>query len=461
MQKCENEKLSIAPHQKSAWFGFIKVLLPLCALNCFKILILIPQSLATFKGDLASLTAPPFLLSPQSMIEFSAYWAETSSLFIAPALEPNPEQRALKVLKWFLSTLKEQHSNKDAEGKKKKLKPLNPFLGELFLAEWKGENGEGTTKLAAEQVSHHPPVTACNLWNEEHGIRVCFPFTFNTHEFVLICLVKLQGNVAPKVYFSSTVHIDRKGYSLLHIDKYDEDYLITMPKIHVEGLMTGSLFPELSGTSYIRSSSGYTAKIIYSARGWLSGKRNSFTASLNHDDNPKEALYVCEGQWSESYTIKDMRTKDVIEEVDVNAIPKTPLTVAPVEKQHPLESRRAWQYVADAINRGDMFGVGHEKSKIENQQREMRKIEKSEETEFPRKYFSKVEKDVLAERLCEGMKGSDVKGLRDGHEGVWRWDEEKYWRVLSNALNGVKSPTRRRFDSGVGGIVLDENGESV
>src|SRR6266536_2231175 len=175
MEKCENEKLSIASYQRSAWFAFIKVLLfspgidlplRLCALfNCTTPNNNHLQSLATFKGDLASLTAPPFLLSPQSMIEFSAYWAETPSLFIAPSFEASPENRALKVLKWFLTTLKEQHSNKDAEGKKKKLKPLNPFLGELYLGEWKGENGEGTTKLVAEQVSHHPPITACNLWN--------------------------------------------------------------------------------------------------------------------------------------------------------------------------------------------------------------------------------------------------------------------------------------------------------
>lgn len=37
----------------------------------------------------------------------------------------------------------------------KEKKPLNPFLGEQFLGSWIG----GTT-LAAEQVSHHPPITA-------------------------------------------------------------------------------------------------------------------------------------------------------------------------------------------------------------------------------------------------------------------------------------------------------------
>jgi hypothetical protein len=67
--------------------------------------------------------------------------------------------------------LKQQHSNKDENGKKKRMKPLNPFLGELFIGKWEDE--AGTTRLVAEQVSHHPPATACNIWNDEHGVRVC------------------------------------------------------------------------------------------------------------------------------------------------------------------------------------------------------------------------------------------------------------------------------------------------
>ena len=105
------------------------------------------------------------------MVEFSSYWCEHPSLFVAPAHEDDPEKRALLVLKWFLSTLKQQHNPKDENGKKKKMKPLNPFLGELFLGKWEDE--AGTTNLVAEQVSHHPPVTSYNLWNNEHGVRVC------------------------------------------------------------------------------------------------------------------------------------------------------------------------------------------------------------------------------------------------------------------------------------------------
>ncbi|KAH9212469.1 hypothetical protein DL95DRAFT_340298 [Leptodontidium sp. 2 PMI_412] len=410
-----SEKLP--PQQKSAFFSFIK-------------------SLASFKGDLASLTAPPFLLSSQSIVEFSAYWAEQPCLFVAPASEPDPEKRALLVLKWFLSTLKEQHNNKDENGKKKRMKPLNPFLGELFLGKWVDRSG--TTQLVAEQVSHHPPVTACNIWNDEHGVR-------------------LAGHVAPKASFSTTVHIERKGYSIYHIDKYNEDYLITMPKIHIEGIMTGSLSPELSGTTYIRSSSGYTARINYSSKGWMSGKSNSFVASLYHDDQEKDPLYTVEGQWSGEFTIKKAATREVVEKFSTSSIPKTPFTVAPIEKQHPLESRRAWQHVVDGIEKGDIFTVGHEKSKLENEQREMRKREKAEGREFQRRYFSKMKEDPVAERLAEGIKGStSMKGDMDGHHGIWMFDEQKYKRVQQSLRNGSRSPMRPRFDSGVGGILVDK-----
>ncbi|XMA07335.1 hypothetical protein WAI453_000126 [Rhynchosporium graminicola] len=411
-----SEKLPI--EQKSAFFSFIK-------------------SLATFKGDLSSLTAPPFLLSSQSIVEFSVYWAEQPSLFVAPASEPDPALRALAVLKWFLSTLKEQHSSKDDNGKRKRMKPLNPFLGELFLGKWNDESEEGktgTTRLVAEQVSHHPPITACRIWNEKHGVQ-------------------LSGHVAPKASFSTTVNIDRKGYSIYHIDKYDEDYLITMPKIHIEGIMTGSLSPELSGTTYIRSSSGYTAKMCYSSKGWLGGRSNFFTATLCRDDE-KEVLYTVEGQWSGEFTIWRGDKEKVMEKFSTSSIPKTPFTVAEIEKQHPLESRRAWRHVVDGIEKGDIFTVGHEKSKLENEQRDLRKQEKAEGREFQRRYFSMMEEDHVAEKLAEGLQGTSMKGDMDGHHGIWMWDEQKYDRVQQQEIgfkNGCRSPMRPRFDSGVWG----------
>lgn len=221
--------------------------------------------------------------------------------------------------------------------------------------------------------------------------------------------------------------------------------------------MTGSLAPELSGTTYIRSSSGYTAKINYSSKGWVSGKSNSFVASLYHDDQENNPLYFVEGQWSGEFTIKKTATQEVIEKFSTSSIPKTPFTIAPIEKQHPLESRRAWQHVVDGIEKGDIFTVGHEKAKIENEQREMRKREKAEGREFQRKYFSKMKEDPVAERLAEGIKGStSMKGDMDGHHGIWMFDEQKYKKIQQSARNGSRSPMRPRFDSGVSGMIVNK-----
>ena len=81
------------------------------------------------------------------MVEFSGTWDERPSLFVAPALGIDPEQRALLVLQWFLSTLPKIIGRKKRLGGKK---PLNPFLGELFLGHWDDENGR--TELVIEQV---------------------------------------------------------------------------------------------------------------------------------------------------------------------------------------------------------------------------------------------------------------------------------------------------------------------
>ncbi|KAI0890959.1 Oxysterol-binding protein [Annulohypoxylon nitens] len=402
--KCDDKRDE--QQHKSAWFQFIK-------------------SVATFKGDLASLTAPPFLLAPQSIVEYSTYWAEHPTLLVSPAREECAQKRALRVLQWFLSTLRHQHASKDENGKRKKMKPLNPFLGEIFLGKW--QDDAGTTHLVTEQVSHHPPATAFKIWNDTHG-------------------VKLEGHVAPKAYFSSTINIERKGYSVLHIDKYNEDYLITMPKVHVEGIVTLQIAPELSGVSYIRGSSGYTSRINYSSKGWIKGKSNTFTASIFRNDDENNPIYVLEGRWCDSYTIKDGKGK-LMDTVNLTSLQRTPLQVAPVESQHPLESRRAWKNVVNAIHANDIFAVGHEKGKIENAQRTLRRQEKETGETWKRRYFTHVKEDPIAEKLSIKTKAAPV----DEHDGmIWKFDDEKYKRILDDQRNGIKSLTHSRFDSGVG-----------
>ena len=359
------------------------------------------KSIRAFRGDLSAITAPPFLLSSTSMTEFPTHWAEQTQLFTAPAAEEDPTERALAVLKWYICSLKQQYGTRD----RRKKKPLNPFLGELFLGHFQDDTGR--TELVAEQVSHHPPVTAYHIWNEEKGVH-------------------LHGYNAQKTFFSGTIRIHKIGFVLLHLDKYDEDYLITLPKVRLEGLFPPPPYPELEGKTYIQSSNGYISEIDYSGKGWLSGRKNTFVARLYQTGAPNSPLRVMEGQWQNgSFEIKHMPSKKSVETLSTEDYPLTPLVVAPVEEQDPLESRRAWYKVAQAIEKGDMHTVGKEKTKIEEEQRAMRKTEKIEGTDWPTRYFTNVDSWPVLEDLAKQI-GVDMQ--LDETKGMWKWDEEKYAR---------------------------------
>jgi hypothetical protein len=68
------------------------------------------QSLASMTGDLSSMTAPPFILSPTSLTEFPAYWGERPELFAEISQGRDEADRAERVLRWFICTLKGQYT---------------------------------------------------------------------------------------------------------------------------------------------------------------------------------------------------------------------------------------------------------------------------------------------------------------------------------------------------------------
>lgn len=301
---------------------------------------------------------------------------------------------------------------------------MNPFLGELFLGSWNDEAGE--TTLISEQVSHHPPATAYCIRNRNTGVQ-------------------LEGYNAQKATFKSTIIVKQIGHAVLTIPigekKEPESYLITLPSLHIEGLIFGAPFVELDGTSHITSSSGFSAKIDYSGKGWLSGKKNTVVATIYPIGKEKEVLYNVTGQWNTTLDFyagaAKKNSKDtLVDQYDAEA-EQTELKLAPVEKQHPLESRRAWAKVAAGIQSGDMDVVSIEKGKIENAQRALRHKETSDETAWKRRYFTAVSGDdtdaVLQELGAAG--GVALDGERDKTGGLWRFDAKKAEAAESEALS--------------------------
>jgi len=144
-------------------------------------------------------------------------------------------------------------------------------------------------------------------------------------------------------------------------------------------------------------------------------------------------LYNVSGQWTKSFEIHEGPAKgnsksNLIETYDPAQTPATALTVAPIEEQHPLESRRAWSRVAAGIAKGDLDAVGVEKTKIENAQREKRAAERAEGTTWPRRYFSLAPDDGSPDAVLAALGatvGVPEHGDADKTGGLWRFDKAK------------------------------------
>lgn len=387
--------------------------------------------LSSVSGDLSNVTAPPFFLAPSSVVEVGHCWSQRPGVFAAPALEPDSAKRSLLVLRMILIAMRSQFYVAGSPSVSIK-KPLNAFLGELFLASWtqvpkgrsKGTGNEGairlgmdsgdgrpaTTRLVAEQVSHHPPITAMAIIDDEHGIRA-------------------DGYARVEMTFSSSVDIRQIGHAIVHIDEYDEDYLIPLPDVKVRGFLSGRLYPEVLGTYTIVSSSGYVSEINFSGAGVFRGKRNTFEAKMYRKDDPKKTpIYEIAGQWSEGWTVKDSKTGEVLEKYDVDAVENrpAPMDLEPLEKQDPWESRKAWGGVIDALDRGDFRQTVTEKSKLEQAQRRLRAEEKANGQAWEPLLFGSKEGagHEVFHRLAQGT--SWEKRLSDDKtKGVWRVKDDE------------------------------------
>lgn len=352
---------AVPANQRGSWTSFLK-------------------SIASFSGDLSSLTAPPFILSPTSLTEFPAYWCERPDLFASIAGHKGDEERFLAIVRWFIATLKGQYTSRN-ESMGSEKKPLNPVLGELFYGHWPDKNDRGRTTLVVEQVSHHPPITAYVIENKSKGLT-------------------LTGHNAQKTSFSSgAIIVKQIGHAILTIDLgggKKEEVLITLPKLRIDGLWYGSPYIELWDKTNIQSSSGWSSVLEYKGKGYFSGKVHTVKATVSppHSFSVKHTI---EGQWH----TETKNTKTGVVFTDVTT-PKEEVIAGPVEEMEEFESRKLWGLVSQGIREGDYETASREKSKIENDQRQKRKDEAAAGTPWPLKHFNKLEFDPVYQRLASG-----------------------------------------------------------
>ena len=354
------------------------------------------KQIATFSGDLSSLTAPSFILSPVSLVEFPAYWGEHPDEFAKISTGKDEIERMNLVLKWFIGTLKGQFTARNTSMGSEK-KPLNPILGELFLGKWPDKNDRGETTLTAEQVSHHPPVTAYHIENRKAGVT-------------------LEGHCAQKTSFSGrTIQVKQVGHAILRVklagsDK-EELYLITLPNLLIEGLWYGAPYVEFTGNSYIQSTTGLLTTLSYTGKGYFSGKAHSFKATIGAGGN---ALYTVEGEWAGVSKYKGKSVSGGSNELFWDAsTQREEVSVEAVEQQGDMESRKVWKTVAHGIRSGDFETASKDKARIENAQRQKRKDEAAAGTPHQLERFVHLDNDQEYSQLAAMFKGQPA--TEDGY----------------------------------------------
>ena len=144
-----------------------------------------------------------------------------------------------------------------------------------------------------------------------------------------------------------------------------ESYLITLPRLRIDGLWYGSPYTELADTSHIIGG-GYVITLEYKGKGYFSGKSHSFKATVTpmpgHGGQGREDVVV-EGTWHENSKFTRGAAggfHDTDDHVKEEIVP-----LNWTEEAGELETRKLWHLVAKGIREGNFELASQEKSRIE------------------------------------------------------------------------------------------------
>uniref|UniRef100_A0A034V755 Oxysterol-binding protein n=1 Tax=Bactrocera dorsalis TaxID=27457 RepID=A0A034V755_BACDO len=249
-------------------------------------------------------------------------------------------------------------------------KPFNPLLGETFECDRMDDLG---WRVLAEQVSHHPPVSAFYVTNRQDG-------------FCISCSILAKS----KFYGNSTSAV-LEGVATLTLLPRGETYTLNTPYAHCKGILVGTLSMELGGKVNIEcENTGYKTELEFKLKPFLGGSdyTNLISGKIKLG---KETMATISGHWDTEMTIKEAKTGEetVLFKADADTKHKRLVRyVVPLDAQLPNESERLWEKVSLAIRSDDQVGATEEKTVLEEAQRNSAKERKALSIEWMPVHFN-------------------------------------------------------------------------
>uniref|UniRef100_A0A8C0IZD9 Oxysterol-binding protein n=1 Tax=Chelonoidis abingdonii TaxID=106734 RepID=A0A8C0IZD9_CHEAB len=241
--------------------------------------------------DLTKVVLPTFILERRSLLEMYADFFAHPDLFVSISDQKDPKDRMVQVVRWYLSAF---HAGRKGSVAKK---PYNPILGEIFRCHWILPNAENEDNMepvsegpvpwvtknsvtfVAEQVSHHPPISA--FYAECFSKRI----QFNAHIWT------------KSKFLGMSIGVHNIGQGCVTCLDYDEHYILTFPNGYGRSILTVPWI-ELGGECSIScSKTGYNASIIFHTKPFYGGKKHRITAEI-FSPNDKKSFCSIEGEWN-------------------------------------------------------------------------------------------------------------------------------------------------------------------
>ncbi|XP_071535961.1 oxysterol-binding protein-related protein 11-like isoform X2 [Panulirus ornatus] len=338
--------------------------------------------------DLTRVTLPTFILERRSLLEMFADFLGHPDYFVRIGDAATQEERIQQVVKWYLTSI---HVGRNGSVAKK---PYNPIIGEVFHCSWRvpqdpspptdtveasdDKQAEGkrssyiTIRFSAEQVSHHPPVSAFYFECPEKQLSI------NAHIWT------------KSKFMGMSVGVNLVGDITLVIGNVQESYSLAMPSAYARSILTEP-WVELGGRVNISSpETGCQAVIVFHTKPFYGGKLHRVTAEVKNAAGT--TLTRVQGEWDSLLEFTYANGNQEI--IDVNDIPLVcTKRLRPIAQQAPNESRRLWLDVSVALARGDVETATSHKRALEEQQRKDERERASRNASFPTRLFSSPSPD--------------------------------------------------------------------
>lgn len=220
-------------------------------------------------GDVltAGISLPSWLYEPLSILQRQAEMVEYSQVLTQAARCTDSIERLAYTAGFAVSGYSATQRYKT---------DFNPLLGETF----EYIDPRNDTRFFAEQVCHHPPISALHVTNGDNWV-----FWQNSSP-----ITRFLGNC---------IDLDTQGKSHILFPKFDEHYFYTNPQCtRIHNIILGSMWIEHFGVLHIKNMDGSVACTInFKKSGLFQGTQ--FKVEGYIEDKNGKKLVKLEGRWDE------------------------------------------------------------------------------------------------------------------------------------------------------------------